>query len=115
MQEFERYIELDLPRTFPELLFFSGKNALLWQPLKEILLLFALFRPDIGYVQGMSYIGAMVLMNQENHADAFIIFSNLICLPFLSSMFKFDAVKVIHLVIISGSNAFLDCSILYSF
>jgi hypothetical protein len=94
MQEFERYIELDLPRTFPDLMFFANENAPLWQPLKQVLLAFSLYRPDIGYVQGMSYIGALMLMNQDNAGDAFIAFSNVICSPFFSSFFRFDSFKV---------------------
>ncbi len=94
IREFERYIELDLPRTFPNLKVFGHEGAPLWQSLKDVLLSFALYRPDIGYVQGMSFIGALMLMNQETPSDAFVAFSNLICTPFMSNMYRFDSFKV---------------------
>jgi hypothetical protein len=92
--EFERLVELDLPRTFPNLMFFCDSNAPLWQPLKDVLVSFAMFRPDIGYVQGMSYIGAMLLMNHPSTQDTFVSFANLISTPFLTNLFKFESSKV---------------------
>eukprot|EP00475_Leptophrys_vorax_P033153 TRINITY_DN5187_c0_g1_i4.p1 TRINITY_DN5187_c0_g1~~TRINITY_DN5187_c0_g1_i4.p1 ORF type:complete len:201 (-),score=51.46 TRINITY_DN5187_c0_g1_i4:157-759(-) len=72
-------------------MFFCDSNAPLWKPLKDVLVCFAMFRPDIGYVQGMSYIGAMMLMNHQTPQETFVSFANLISSPFLTSMFKFDA------------------------
>ncbi len=43
-------IEWDLPRTFPTLAFFHDGGAM-HTGLERVLLCFALYRPDIGYVQ----------------------------------------------------------------
>jgi hypothetical protein len=36
------------------------------------------FRPDIGYIQGMSYIAAMLLLNMDSEVDAFVALANLL-------------------------------------
>ncbi len=43
-------IQWDLPRTFPTLAFFHDGGAM-HTGLERVLLCFALYRPDIGYVQ----------------------------------------------------------------
>lgn len=43
----------------------------------RILQAFAMFRPDIGYVQGMSYLAAMVVMHVEDEYRSFVNFSEL--------------------------------------
>lgn len=43
----------------------------------KILRAFAMYRPDIGYVQGMSYIAAIVLLYIQDEYKAFMNFSNL--------------------------------------
>ena len=54
-------IEQDVKRTFAELkLFQDGMKYN--QSIFKILKAFAMYRPDIGYVQGMSYLAAVVLM-----------------------------------------------------
>ena len=68
-----RLISTDLPRTHSVLAFFH-KGGPLQRPLHEVLLAFAVHRPDIGYVQGMSYIVAMLLLNME----AFAAFKTLV-------------------------------------
>jgi hypothetical protein len=47
------------------------------ESLQRMLQAFAMYRPDIGYVQGMSYIAAMVLMYLQEEHDSFVTFSNL--------------------------------------
>jgi TBC1 domain family member 14 len=55
-------IPLDLPRTFPALAFFQPSGP--WHDhLRQVLEAYACYRPDIGYVQGMSYIAASLLIN----------------------------------------------------
>jgi hypothetical protein len=52
---------LDIRRTFADLeLFQIGMKH--YESLFKILRAFSMYRPDIGYVQGMSYIAAMVLL-----------------------------------------------------
>jgi len=76
----------DLPRTFAELEFFHNGGPL-EQPLREVLESYIFFRPDVGYVQGMSFIAAMLLLYVEPF-EAFVCFSNMMnsahFLPFYS-------------------------------
>jgi hypothetical protein len=76
----------DLPRTFAELGFFHNGGPL-EQPLREVLESYIFFRPDVGYVQGMSFIAAMLLLYVEPF-EAFVCFSNMMnsahFLPFYS-------------------------------
>lgn len=53
-------IQQDIPRTFPELKFFH-QDVEQYQQLANVLGCFALFRSDIGYVQGMSSIVFLLL------------------------------------------------------
>jgi hypothetical protein len=56
-----KQIDNDIHRTFSSLPDFriSGK---LYNPLKNILIAFALYRPDLGYVQGMNYLAGTALL-----------------------------------------------------
>eukprot|EP01130_Rhizamoeba_saxonica_P010048 TRINITY_DN4110_c0_g1_i2.p1 TRINITY_DN4110_c0_g1~~TRINITY_DN4110_c0_g1_i2.p1 ORF type:complete len:314 (-),score=57.91 TRINITY_DN4110_c0_g1_i2:41-982(-) len=57
-------IHLDLGRTFPALSFFKEGGP--FHPhLRNVLEAFVCHRPDIGYVQGMSYLAAMLLLYME--------------------------------------------------
>ena len=49
-----KIIERDIDRTFPSLAFFHGGDDQL--SLTRILKAYAICRPDVGYIQGMSYI-----------------------------------------------------------
>lgn len=47
------------------------------------------YRPDVGYVQGMSFIAAVLILNLEA-ADAFICFSNLLNRPCHMAFFSLN-------------------------
>ena len=68
----EKLIEKDLHRTFTSLELFKPGN-LLHLPLRNILTAFIVHRPDIGYVQGMSYLAGVLLMNMDE-VKAFELF-----------------------------------------
>ncbi|KAG2388075.1 hypothetical protein C9374_000925 [Naegleria lovaniensis] len=70
-------IQVDLSRTFPALQFFQYPDGPYYQPFKTILECYSKFRPDIGYVQGMSYIVATLLLYMDEY-DAFVCFCNLL-------------------------------------
>jgi hypothetical protein len=53
---------VDLPRTWPALAFFTNTGPF-YSQLLTMLETYAVFRPDIGYVQGMSYVGGMLLLH----------------------------------------------------
>ena len=78
-----RLIGQDLPRTFPELAFFHGDGPLA-QSLQDVLEAYVCYRPDVGYVQGMSYLAAILLLYMDDFT-AFQCFANL-----LSGHFYFD-------------------------
>lgn len=48
-----------------------------YEQLRRILEAFAVHRPDVGYVQGMSYVAAVLLLYMDEHS-AFITFCNMI-------------------------------------
>ncbi|XP_063972457.1 TBC1 domain family member 14-like [Diachasmimorpha longicaudata] len=77
--EFLVAITLDVSRTFPALCVFQ-ENGPLNEPLRSVLAAYCVYRPDVGYVQGMSFIGAVLTLNMEPN-DAFICFSNLLDNP----------------------------------
>ena len=54
-------IELDIERTFPYLGVFRGDSPMA-QDLREILRVFVISKPDIGYIQGLSFIAGILLL-----------------------------------------------------
>eukprot|EP00731_Ephydatia_muelleri_P020290 Em0013g17a len=58
-------------------------------PLHDVLGAYACYRPDIGYVQGMSFLAGMLLLNMEP-SDAFICLANLLNRPSYVAFFKVD-------------------------
>ena len=54
-------IEFDLARTYPHLAFFAEGSPMRMQ-MRRALLAYALFRPDIGYVRGMSHVAATLML-----------------------------------------------------
>jgi TBC1 domain family member 14 len=81
-------IQIDLPRTFPELGFFK-QGSEFNMDCEEILGAFALSRPDIGYVQGMSYIAGMLILNMDKF-KAFVCLNKIITSWTLFCFFKAD-------------------------
>ena len=61
---FLAHIQQDIQRTYPELAFFHEEGPLR-ESLVRILECFACFRAQVGYVQGLNYIGALLLLNME--------------------------------------------------
>lgn len=70
-------ILLDLPRTFPGLAFFHADGSTYEDALRDILEAFVYLRPDVGYSQGMSFLGAVLLLFMEP-PDAFACFVNML-------------------------------------
>ncbi|XP_066429415.1 TBC1 domain family member 14 isoform X2 [Eleutherodactylus coqui] len=81
-------IKLDISRTFPSLCIFQ-KGGPYHDMLHSILGAYACYRPDVGYVQGMSFIAAVLILNLDT-ADAFIAFSNLLNKPCQMAFFRVD-------------------------
>lgn len=71
-------ILVDVPRIFPHLRFFHDSQCShLSENLTKLLEAYVMLRPDVGYSQGMSFLGAMLLLYMEPH-NAFISFVNIL-------------------------------------
>ncbi|KAM8858407.1 TBC1 domain family member 12 isoform 2-T2 [Spinachia spinachia] len=81
-------IKLDISRTFPYLFIFQ-KGGPYHDLLHSVLGAYTCYRPDIGYVQGMSFIAAVLILNLEE-AEAFITFANLLNKPCQMAFFRVD-------------------------
>nr|XP_046233060.1 TBC1 domain family member 12-like isoform X2 [Scatophagus argus] len=73
-------ITQDISRTFHSLCVFQ-KGGPYHDLLQNILGAYTCYRPDVGYVQGMSSTAAMLILNMDE-VEAFISFSNLINRPY---------------------------------
>lgn len=93
-QKNQKVIEADLHRTYSEMNIFRFGNKL-YQPLKNILYAFSLLRPDLGYVQGMSYVAGSLLLHYGTELEAFTMFANLMNREdMLFHFYSFDMDKV---------------------
>ncbi|KAK3851910.1 hypothetical protein Pcinc_041471 [Petrolisthes cinctipes] len=81
-------IRLDVSRTFPHLCIFQ-KGGPYHDPLHNVLGAYACYRPDVGYVQGMSFLAATLLLNMTE-VNAFTAFTNLINRPAHMAFFRVD-------------------------
>ncbi|XP_056125865.1 TBC1 domain family member 14 isoform X1 [Rhinichthys klamathensis goyatoka] len=81
-------IKLDISRTFPSLCIFQ-QGGPYHDVLHSILGAYTCYRPDVGYVQGMSFIAAVLILNM-NTADAFIAFANLLNKPCQMAFYRVD-------------------------
>ncbi|KAG9345479.1 hypothetical protein JZ751_008623, partial [Albula glossodonta] len=81
-------IKLDISRTFPNLCIFQ-KGGPYHDMLHSILGAYTCYRPDVGYVQGMSFIAAVLILNLDT-ADAFIAFANLLNKPCQMAFYRVD-------------------------
>lgn len=91
-------IENDLPRTFTTLKSFDQSTKLGLDninKLRRILRAFTVMRPDVGYVQGMSYLGGFLLL-ENNEFQTFVLFHNLLIKSQILSFYKFRADEIIQ-------------------
>ncbi|UMM39972.1 hypothetical protein L5515_016789 [Caenorhabditis briggsae] len=78
-------IHLDATRTFTSLGMFQ-KDGPYYDHLLKLLSAYAILRPDIGYVQSMTFIAAVLLIQMEPY-PAFMTFANLLDRPLQSAFF----------------------------
>lgn len=81
-------ISVDLPRTLPRLQLFQ-EHCALHDDLTRVLEAFSLCRGELGYVQGMGFVAA-VLMLHMGPADAFACMCNLLSSHFFVSLFQLN-------------------------
>ncbi|KAB0796053.1 hypothetical protein PPYR_10114 [Photinus pyralis] len=72
-------IQLDISRIFPHLCIFQ-EGGPYSEVLHSLLAAYVCYRPDVGYVQGMSFIAAILILNMDD-LDAFVCFANLLNRP----------------------------------
>ena len=81
-----RMIQLDAMRTFNQFGYFCSGSPLQAQ-LVELLEVFVVRRPDISYIQGMSYIAGILVMNLEL-PRAFAVFFQVVTSPMLLPFYR---------------------------
>ena len=84
-----RLIAVDIPRTYPTLAFFHAEGPLA-APLHRILEAYACFKPDVGYIQGMSYLAGLLLLFIEDEAVVFRCFCSLLSRHLCFDLFRVD-------------------------
>lgn len=57
--------------------------------LHSLLAAYVCYRPDVGYVQGMSFIAAVLILNMDA-PDAFVCFANLLNRPCHRAFYSLD-------------------------
>jgi len=80
-------IKTDINRTFAHLSFFQ-RGCLLHDQLLELLCVYAKYRPDVGYIQGMSFVAGHLLLYIEDVYMAFVVLANLLNMPLFSALFQ---------------------------
>lgn len=83
-----KIIATDIPRTFSKEHIF--KSEVYGETLQKVLEAFAVYRPDIGYVQGMSYICGIICLLTKTDYAAFILFHNIVTKSNLFPFYRFD-------------------------
>lgn len=83
-------IRSDVPRTFALLQFFKAGGPY-HDSLSDVLEAYVCYRPDLGYVQGMTYLAATALLNLESAGDAFIFVANMLNSPVQRGFYAMDA------------------------
>ncbi|KAF4317711.1 hypothetical protein BBO99_00007961 [Phytophthora kernoviae] len=84
-------IDTDLPRTFPSLKLFNSSGPY-YAFLLEVLETYACYRPDLGYIQGMSYLAAMLCLHMpQDRYLAFQCLANLMVNEHLFTFYLLDA------------------------
>ena len=94
----DKLIRDDLDRTFPNCLTFEeGKR--MYSKMHNLLRLFQLYRPDIGYIQGMTYIISTLYYYFDEY-ETFKCFCNLVITNnFMRNMYTFNMKYVKNLSI----------------
>ncbi|TMW61682.1 hypothetical protein Poli38472_010745 [Pythium oligandrum] len=84
-------IDTDLPRTFPSLRLFDATGPY-YEFLLEVLETYACYRPDLGYIQGMSYLAALLCLHMpQDRYLAFQCLANLMVNEHLFTFYLLDA------------------------
>ena len=88
-----KYIKLDVSRTFGYLGMFKDPNSQMSNELREILQAFVVSRPDIGYIQGLSYIAGMLLLYLDKF-QSFVALMNVVLNPNIISFYRMNESQI---------------------
>ncbi|KAF5275661.1 hypothetical protein FQA39_LY06773 [Lamprigera yunnana] len=70
-------IKIDIPRTFPDNIYFSNDDILPKQ-LFNILVAFAHYNKEVGYCQGLNYIAGLLLLVTKSEESSFWLLTTLV-------------------------------------
>lgn len=107
-----KLLRVDMPRTFGHIPFFK-RDGVGFERLEGVLEAYTCYRPDLGYVQGMSYLAATLCF----HMDTFTAFKALAAL--LShrlhfDMYRLQAPRTLHYIAVFESVVEKELPKLYS-
>ena len=89
----ESQIVKDLNRLFPDCRTFQEGREM-YNKMQTILRMFQAYRPDIGFVQGMTYL-LITIYHLFDEFETFVLFSNLVVTNrFVNSLYTFDVERV---------------------
>jgi hypothetical protein len=91
-------IENDLPRTFTTMVEYdqsTEQGTKNMESLRKILRAFTVMRPDVGYVQGMSYLAGFLFLENTEY-ETFVLFHNMVIKSQLLSFYKFNSDEIIQ-------------------
>eukprot|EP00794_Sanderia_malayensis_P019403 gene19403-21326_t len=92
-----RIIDKDVPRTDRELSYFKGNDNIHLLKLRDALISYAFFHPDVGYAQGMNDIMSRFFVVMDSEADAYWMFCNYME-HFKEDFMETDMLRKINLV-----------------
>jgi hypothetical protein len=78
-EELEHQLELDLPRTFPQIELFEDPSVM--TTLRKALRGAALSCPEVGYVQGMNFLGAYLVLHCKSEHETLRLLVELLTNP----------------------------------
>ena len=87
-----KQIDLDISRTFPYLGLYKQGSPLA-EDLREVLRAFVVSRPDIGYIQGLSFIAGLLLIYMSKF-QSFVALLNLVLHSSIISFYRFDEQQI---------------------
>ncbi|KAF9921501.1 hypothetical protein FBU30_008457 [Linnemannia zychae] len=86
---YERIIQRDLARTFPQVDMFKEEGGKGQESLRNILKAYSLYDPHVGYCQGLGFLVGPLLMNM-NEKEAFCVFVRLMETYDMRTMFTLN-------------------------
>lgn len=92
--EAKHLIDVDIPRTFPDMNNLFEQIASLSDSLRQILVAFSHMRPDVGYVQGMAHIAGMLLLHCGSPQECFKVFSNMVSIELLHDFYTINNLRI---------------------